>query len=209
MNACLRWLFFTLFVRPLVFVLLGLSVRHRERLPTDGPVILCANHNSHLDALVLMSLFPRKRLPRLRAAAAADYFLCNRLLGWFATNVIGIVPLDRTARTRGLDPLAPCDEALERGETLILFPEGTRGEPEVLAPLKKGIAWLAERHPEVPIVPVFLHVLGKALPKGGLLPVPFNCEVLVGESIPWRGSREGLMEDLNQAFGSLAGDVPA
>lgn len=204
MTRLLRVLFFGLIVRAVTLILLGLNVRHRERLPAKGPAVLAANHNSHLDTMVLMSLLPLRLLPRVRPVAAADYFLRNRLLAWFATSIIGILPIERNRSNLGEDLLAPLAEALDRGEILIFFPEGSRGEPEQLAEFKSGIARLKERRPEVPVIPVFMHGLGKALPRGETVLVPFFVDIFVGQPVVWTGDRRQFMEDFRAAVVSLA-----
>lgn len=209
MKLFLRYAFFTLVVRPFVLIGFGLNVRHRERLPKRGPAIVVANHNSHLDTVVLTTLFSWRSLRWLRPVAAADYFLKSKWLSWFALDVMGIIPLSRQVRASGGDPLAGCEEAIARKETLILFPEGSRGEPEHLAEFKTGIAHLAKRHPEVPVIPVFMHGLGKALPKGEWLPVPFFCDVFVGEALHWEGNRAQFMDELHVSIEELASEVNA
>jgi 1-acyl-sn-glycerol-3-phosphate acyltransferase len=204
-NALLQRLFFRLLVRPVVMVVLGLNVRHRERLPAAGPAIVIANHNSHLDTVVLMSLFPPRLLRRLRPVAAADYFLRGGPLSWFALRVMGIVGVERQrSHETPRDPLAPAAAALERGDVLVLFPEGTRGEPEQLARFKSGVAHLARRFPQAPVVPVFLHGLGKSLPRGSLLPVPFFCDVFVGEPLHGRQDTHAFMDELAARMTALA-----
>jgi 1-acyl-sn-glycerol-3-phosphate acyltransferase len=203
MIRSLRFLFFLVLVRPLVLMLLGVNARHRERLPLKGPAIIAANHNSHLDTLVLMTLFPPRVLPSLRPVAAADYFLRNRALAWFARSIMGIIPLSRSVKAGDADPLAGCDAALADGAILILFPEGSRGEPEQLGAFKTGIAHLARRHAEVPVTPVFLHGLGKVLPRGAFLLVPFFVDVFVGETIRWAGDRSAFMAELDRRVRAL------
>lgn len=203
-----RWpqaLFFLLFVRPFLALVLGVNLRHAERLPQNGPAILAANHNSHLDTLLLMSLFPLNQLYQLRPVAAADYFLSNPLVAWFSRNIIRILPLKRKVE-RGDDLFAPLLEELDKGRILILFPEGSRGEPEKMSQFKNGIAHLTSLRPDVPVIPVYLHGLGKVLPKGDWLPVPFFVDGFVGEEIRGIENRTEFMERLKSSFDALSAE---
>jgi 1-acyl-sn-glycerol-3-phosphate acyltransferase len=206
LRTFLRILFVVLVAWPVVLVLIGINVRHRERLPRRGPAIIAANHNSHLDTLTLLTLFRLGTVSRVRPVAAADYFMSNPLLAWFSTNCVGILPIRRRQETPGAvpeDPLAGCREALARGEILLIFPEGTRGEPEVMAPLKSGVARLAESFPEVPVVPVYMHGLGRSMPRGSFIPVPVFCDVYIGRPLAWTGDHEAFMQQLQERLTRL------
>jgi 1-acyl-sn-glycerol-3-phosphate acyltransferase len=180
-NRILKVLFFVLFVKPLVFVILGLNIRRRENLPLMGPAVIIANHNSHLDALVLMSLYPLSKIHRVRPVAAADYFLSGKLRSWFSVKCLGIIALDRTRLARLDTIFDECHEALDNNQILIIFPEGSRGSPERLGKIKKGVFYLTKDRKNTPIIPVVMYGLGKALPKGEALFVPFNCDVVIGD----------------------------
>ena len=207
----LRFIFYRIVVRLVVLIVLGLNVRHRERLPTTGPAILVANHNSHLDTMVLITLLPAGLLKRIKPVAAADYFLSSPLKAWFALNIVGILPIKRKKDTPDEDLLAPCYRSLEAGNILVFFPEGSRGEPEHLRAFKGGIAKLAARYPAVPITPVLLHGLGKALPRGEKLLVPFFCDVFVGKALYGAKDRKGFMAQLEARMNALSqeGAFPA
>lgn len=205
-----RWLqaaFFLLIVRPFLALVLGVNLRHAERLPQTGPAILAANHNSHLDTLLLMNLYPLATLHWVRPVAAADYFLKNPLVAWFALNIMHILPLSRRpkpgASKSNAAPLAHIEAALAAGDILILFPEGSRGEPEKRSALKSGIAHLMEDAPAVPVIPIYLRGLGKALPKGDWLPIPFFADGWVGEPLVWQGDRMATMQALETRFAEL------
>jgi 1-acyl-sn-glycerol-3-phosphate acyltransferase len=204
MNTVLRIVFFAVLVRPLTWVVLGLNLRHPKRLPSSGPAILVANHNSHLDTLVLMSVFPLRMLPRLRPVAAMDYFLRNRLLAWLSQRLIGILPLPRHPSPGQGDCFAEISRFLMEDGIVIFYPEGSRGEPEKLGEFKNGIAHLSKRHPDVPVTPIFLHGLGKALPKGEALLVPFFCDLFVGEPMRWPEDRATFVGALHDQMEKLA-----
>ena len=204
MEALCRFLFFFGLVKPLTLVVLGLNVRRQHLLPQAGPAILVANHNSHLDTVVLLSLFPYRLAMKVRPVAAADYFFKNRYLAWFVVNVLRIIPVDRRLRTGAAEMSRGVSAALRAGDIVLVFPEGTRGEPESLSQFRSGISHIAMSNPGAPVIPVFLHGAGKALPRGEAMLVPFFCDVFVGEPLFWCGEKTPFMAALQSRFEALA-----
>ncbi len=197
-------IFFAVLVKPLVLFLLGLNVRGREHLPEKGAAILAANHNSHLDTLVLMSLFPLSQIHRVRPVAAVDYFFKNRYLAWFSQHCIGIIALQRQGFKRPEDLFTDCHQALDADSILIIFPEGSRGQPEQIGTIKKGLHYLLNQRPSpLPVIPVILRGLGNALPKGEAILVPFNCDVVIGPALASGLSCEAFVQRLYQTYQSL------
>lgn len=179
----IKKLFFIFLVRPLVLVISGVNLKGKENLPNEGPAILVANHNSHLDTLVMMSLFPIKTLEKVRPIGAEDYFFKNRTTKWLSTHLIGIIPLKIKPLKHKEHPFIEIYKSLEAKEIVLLFPEGSRGTPEVMKPFKTGIAHLAEAYPHVPVIPLCIHGAGKALPRGEALFVPFIIDVNIGKEV--------------------------
>jgi 1-acyl-sn-glycerol-3-phosphate acyltransferase len=204
-----RVLLLTLIAKPIARVLTGADVYGREHLPAKGPAIVVANHNSHIDTLLMLTIFPAKTLKHVRPAAAADYFLANPLISWFSRNIIGIVPVERQKVGRDFDVLAPARAALERGDIVVIFPEGTRGEAsEGMGRLKGGVARLAADFPAAPVTPIWIAGAGRVLPKGRGVPVPLRCSVHIGPPLAWTGDRHGFMGDLREALETLSREAP-
>lgn len=208
MNKILKAIFFICFVKPLVYVVIGLNIRHPQRLPKEGPAILVANHSSHIDTLILMSLFPLKTILEIQPIAAKDYFFKTKFRSWVSKNLIGIIPLDREPETfTKIHPFAPVTEALKAGKIVIIYPEGTRGSSDIIGEFKTGVAHLAKQNPKVPVIPIYIHNPDMVLPKGDGFLVPFICDVFIGEKLNWNNNKENFMtllrskvEELKQEY---------
>lgn len=196
MTRILRMLFTLCIVWPVIWIWLGLRVRHREKLPKSGPAIVVANHNSHMDVFALLSLFPLRHQANVHPVAAADYFLRNKRMAWFALNILNIIPVMRKGGES--NPLALCEQALRDSKTLILFPEGTRGEPGKLSPLKSGLWHLSQSMPEVPIIPIWLSGTEKIMGKGNRIPLPLFIDVSIGDAVKFNPEKKVFMDELEQ-----------
>ena len=160
-------------------LLVGAYARWRGAEPLARQRIYFANHSSHFDTIALWAALPAELRSRTRPVAARDYWGAG-IRRYIATGTLNAVLIDRQREDRDADPLAPLGEALERGDSLILFPEGTRGFEPLPGAFKSGLYHLAQRFPSVELVPVYLENLQRCLPKGALVPVPFTCTVSFG-----------------------------
>jgi len=160
----------------------GVQVRWNGGLPDARQRIYFANHSSHLDFVVLWSALPSTVRARTRPVAAKDYWESSALRRYLALQVFRAVLVQRggAARTKTADAtnrggpvvIEQLAEALGEADSLILFPEGTRGTGETVAAFRSGLFHLARRRPDVELVPAYLENLNRILPKGEVLPVP-------------------------------------
>ena len=144
--------------------------------------IYFANHTSHLDSVALWSALPAHLRARTRPVAALDYWGKGGFRRFLSQHGFNAVYVDRHAPT-GTDPLEPLINALTQGDSLIIFPEGTRGTETLPADFKSGLYRLATQFPDVDLVPVYMDTLRRSMPKGCFLPIPLNCTVQFGPAI--------------------------
>lgn len=142
--------------------------------------IYFANHSSHMDTLALWCALPASLRANTRPVAAADYWAGGGFKSYLATHGFNALFIERHADKSESDPLAPLHTALASGQSLIIFPEGTRRAQALPSAFKSGLYHLAARCPHAELVPVYLDNLYRSLPKGALLPVPLTCSVRFG-----------------------------
>lgn len=153
--------------------------------PSTRQRVYFANHTSHLDFVVLWSVLPDEVRDLTRPVAAQEYWTKDPVRKYLANNVFKAVLVDRQAgdlqsRQQQIERLLG---GLARDNSLIIFPEGTRGTGEDVAPFKSGLYHLSRQKPGLELVPVYLENLNRVLPKGEFLPVPLLSRVFFGQPI--------------------------
>ena len=159
--------------------------------PAATQRVYYANHGSHGDFALLWSCLPVALRARTRPVAGLDYWGQGALRRYVSKKVIGAVLIDRDPATRVHDPIEQMASALTDGDSLIVFPEGTRNTTDAsLLPFKSGIFHLARKCPDVDFVPVWIENSRRVMPKGSLLPIPLLCTLTVGSPIRIQADEE-------------------
>jgi CDP-diacylglycerol---glycerol-3-phosphate 3-phosphatidyltransferase len=171
----------------------GIQVQWAGCQPDEKQRIYFANHSSHLDFVVLWSALPSEIRAVTRPIAARDYWEETPLRRYLAENVFKAVLVERATTSKAKNPeehhlasrslIEDLANALGKTNSLILFPEGTRGTGEKVGPFRSGLFHLAARRPDVELVPAYLENLNRILPKGEFLPVPMLSLLTFGKPI--------------------------
>ncbi len=197
-----RVLIHVLLLRPVLKLLFGVGVEGREHLREADRFMIVANHNSHLDVFLLFHVLPPGRIDRTHPVAAFEYFSrwtpVFRLVDWL------FQPVWIVRDAAEGDPLEGMRARLRQGHSLIIFPEGTRGEPGALARFRTGVGRIAAEFRDVPAIPVFLAGPERGLPRSTPLPVPIWNRVVVGPPRTFGGTAEATAGALQAAVEELA-----
>ncbi|UTW64128.1 1-acyl-sn-glycerol-3-phosphate acyltransferase [bacterium SCSIO 12741] len=182
---------------------MGMQVENAEVLEGFSQAILVANHNSHLDTMGLLTLLNDQWLSNLRPVAARDYFAANKIKKWYYETLFNLLLVTRKRENRlpGENPIKSMVEVLDQGQSLLIFPEGTRGKPNVMESFKHGVSKVIQARPDVPVIPVFIDNSGMVLPGGSTLPLPFQFRIRFGSPRFLKPeSTDQLTEKLYQAI---------
>ena len=161
-------------------VLAGGNVRRIGFTPDERQRIYFANHTSHLDFVIVWSALPKRLRLLTRPVAARDYW-AKGVRRYLALNVFNAVLVDRVRSDASTpNPLDILLDGLGERHSLIIFPEGTRGDGTQLGAFKSGLYRLGRARPDVELVPVYIDNLNRVLPKGEFAPVPMLASVSFG-----------------------------
>ena len=147
--------------------------------PTAEQRIYFANHQSHFDWVLIWAALPKDLRTKTRPIAAKDYWTATPFKHWLTREVFNAVFVSRQ-RTDDQDPLEPLVQALQVGDSLVIFPEGTRSNKGEPMSFKSGLYHLAEQFPQVQLIPTWIDNVQRVMPKGEVVPVPILCTVTFG-----------------------------
>lgn len=190
-------------------LLTGARSLWRGCLPEARQRIYFANHSSHADFVLLWSSLPPALRRHTRPVAGADYWQRDAVRRFLIHQVFHGVLVDRERQDAQHNPLEPLLAALHAGDSLILFPEGTRNLTDELLPFRSGLYRLGRACPQVELVPVWIANLNRVMPKGRVLPLPLLCTVSFGAplSIAADESKEAFLARARDALLELAAEA--
>jgi 1-acyl-sn-glycerol-3-phosphate acyltransferase len=162
-------------------LIIGVKYFNRTALLKHKKMIIVSNHNSHLDTMALMSALSFSRIASTLPVAAGDYFGKSKISSFCTRFFVNALLVPRTVAPGEANAIRLMVDELDKGKSLIIFPEGTRGEPDKMQSFKRGIGLLLKKRKDVPYIPVFMKGLGSVLPKGRFLLVPFESDIYIGE----------------------------
>ena len=197
MKDTLVRIMYKLFIRPWLTLFIGVRFENQETFKNQDQFIVVANHNSHFDVVSIMAALPGRKLKTTRAVAAGDYFGKTSFSATLMSFFFNALLINRNRKEGEPSAIEILDRNLKQNKSLVLFPEGSRGEAGVMNDFKKGIAILLKQNPTVPFIPVYLDGFGRVLPKDKYLIIPLVCKVRFGDPLfPKSDDIESILEEI-------------
>jgi len=161
-------------------VLAGGNVRRVGFTPDDRQRIYFVNHTSHLDFVLVWAALPPLLRAMTRPVAAKDYWDKPGLRRYLGVKVFNAVLVERNPTTGSPNAIDVLLDGLGEKHSLIIFPEGTRGDGTTIAQFKSGLYRLGKARPDVDLIPSYINNVNRVLPKGEFVPVPMLASVSFG-----------------------------
>jgi long-chain acyl-CoA synthetase len=175
---------FNAFLRVYLKLKFSLKVEGLEHLQSGGPFVFTPNHSSHFDLLSIAGSVPHRMVHRTFAVAAKDYFFNKTYKAICARAFVNAIPFDRKGRVN--ESMQQCRDALVEGNSLVIFPEGTRSPTGELLDFKAGVGQLLANSAKAQAVPVYIDGAHQIMPKGSKGPGKGNLRVRFGKPVSFR-----------------------
>lgn len=164
----------------------GVQVEIRDAKSISDTVIFYANHSSHLDAMVILSLLPEEVRKKTTIVGSIKYWQASAIRRYISNHVFKTVLIERSGEgsaSGAFSAISSMANVLEQGYSIIIFPEGTRGNDGTISDFKGGIYHLAKKHRSIKLIPVYLENMNRIMPKGELIIIPLLGRAVFGTPI--------------------------
>jgi len=173
-EQTLGWKFFRGLLRGLWWMMFRPTVVGKENIPTSGPVLIAPIHRSNVDFAFTIFMTDRKTFFMAKDSLWGVPVLKQLI------STMGAFPVKRGTADR--ESLNFAQQVLEKGEALVLFPEGTRQEGDAVVDLHDGAMFIASRT-NAQVVPVGIGHTERAMPRGAKFPRPVKVSIVIGSPI--------------------------
>lgn len=178
-----HFIIYRILMKNFLRIIFGVSYKNSAQFDNVDQFIIVANHNSHMDTVSILTALPTSRITKVHPVAAGDYFGKNKLTTFFTEFFVNTLLIARNKEKGKSNALEDMDRLLKDGKSILIFPEGSRGEAEVMQDFKHGASILLKKNPSIPFIPIFLKGMGTALPKGDPFLLPTECQVRIGKPV--------------------------
>ncbi len=193
-----------LFLRPFIKLIFGVNLFGNENIHNLKRFIIIANHNSHLDTLLLFYLLPIKQILITHPVAAKEYFSKSKIIFRLVNYLFSPIWVTRGDPSMRSEFMNDVKNALDKGHNIMMFPEGTRGLPGEIQSFKSGIGRISEQYRDIPIIPVFISGTEKSFPKSGFVPIPIWNNIMIRPPLVFKESYNEITHTLEDIIHGLS-----